>query len=147
MQLQDWTGYSALYMCEHRLGNGSRVKIALMHVVIVMSWELARESLSNGCSSLWQVKVQSACCCQVWPLRSVRCPTCCVSRCSSIRRKLPDLGLSFFLLSARREVTKIRSKLMVNRGVTRHICGGWATHTQRRSFGRVAQISWQNIAE
>ena len=36
---------------------------------------------------------------------------------------------------------------MANRGVTGHICGGCATDTERRIFGRIAQISWQNFAE
>ena len=33
------------------------------------------------------------------------------------------------------------------RGVTGHICGGCATDSERRIFGRIAQISWQNFAE
>ena len=36
---------------------------------------------------------------------------------------------------------------MWNRGVTGHICGGCATDTERRIFGRIAEISWQNFAE
>ena len=81
-----------------------------MHVVIVTSCELARESLMGVRPC--QVKVQSAswhCCCQVGPfsvsLCSVRCPICCVSACSSIRRTLQNCRMwtcdFFYLLSAR----------------------------------------------
>ena len=38
-------------------------------------------------------------------------------------------------------------RMIVLRGVTGHICGGCATDTERRIFGRLAQISWQNFAE
>ena len=93
--------------------------IALMHVVIVTSRELARESLMGVRPC--QVKVQSACwhrCCQVCPsLRSVRCPTCCVSVCWSIRRTLQNCRIwtcgSFFSFPRDPELRKTRSKLKV----------------------------------
>ena len=39
------------------------------------------------------------------------------------------------------------SRASATRGVTGHICGGCATDTERRIFGKIAQISWQNFAE
>ena len=41
----------------------------------------------------------------------------------------------------------LEEKTIMSRGVTGHICGGCATDTERRIFGRIAQNRWQNFAE
>ena len=46
-----------------------------------------------------------------------------------------------------RKESKRYRKSNGSRGVTGHICGGCATDTERRIFGRIAQISWQSFAE
>ena len=81
--------------------------IALMHVVIVTSCELAGESLMGVRPC--QVKVQSAswhCCCQVCPFQSVFSKMPQLLRFSlqfdsTNATKLQDLDVWLFLLSAR----------------------------------------------